>query len=119
MKFKGLLLKESLKNEDILNEIEITKIDTWNVSNTADYQPKVWTAIYFEGEGEKADEMAEKFSDSLKPKWYANFSVGDKVYVIYPGKVFKYDKGDIQKKKEAEDYGKSLGIPESQLDWEE
>jgi len=37
--------------------------------------------------------------------------------VIFPEKVFRYKKGDVQRKKEAEKYGKSLGIPDSQLDW--
>ncbi len=119
MKFKGLLLKESLKDKSILEELEITKTDVWNISNAADYQPKVWTAIYFEGEVNRADEVAEKLSYSLKPKWYANFSVDNKEYVIFPEKIFKYNKGDKEKRKEAEDYGRSLGIPESQLDWEE
>jgi len=116
-KFTGLLFKESLKDNSFLDMIEITEEQVWNVDNTADYQPKVWTAIYFKGEGNKIDEMSEKLSHSLKSKWYANISIGNKEYVIFSKKVFKYSKKDKETKERAISYGKSLGIPDHQLDW--
>lgn len=118
MKFTGLLLKESLKDIDILDIVLITRTETWHVDNAAEFQPKIWTAIYFEGNGDQADVVSEKLSQSLKPRWYINISIQNDAYVIFPNKVFKYTKGDIQKRAEAIKYGKSLGIPESQLDWE-
>jgi hypothetical protein len=41
------------------------------------------------------------------------------VYVIFPDKVFKYRKGDKVQRSAAREYGRSLHIPDSQLDWEE
>ncbi len=99
-KFTGLLLKESLKDNSFLDMIEITEKQTWNVDNAADYQPKVWTAVYFKGEGNEMDEVSEKLSRSLKPKWYANISIGDKEYIVFPKKIFKYDKRDKETKKQ-------------------
>ncbi len=43
MKFTGLLLKESLQDLDILKLINITKEESWDVDNAADFQPKVWS----------------------------------------------------------------------------
>ncbi len=120
MKFTGLLLKEGLKDEQVLNEIQITKRETWDIKNATSFQPKTWTAIYFKGQENKADKIAEKLSRSLKPRgWYVNLSTKNEVYVIFPNKIFKYSRGDIQRKEEAIKHGRSLGIPDSQLDWEE
>lgn len=119
MKFTGLLLKESLKDKSILDVIRVTKTETWDVDNAADFQPKIWTAIYFEGDENQADVIAEKLSQSLKPRWYVNISTENNVYVIFPNKVFKYTKGDKQRRAEAIKYGQSLGIPDRQLDWGE
>ncbi|MBL7074867.1 hypothetical protein ISS37_06480 [candidate division KSB1 bacterium] len=115
--FSGLLLKESLKEASVLDVIRVTKIEKWDVDNTADFQPKTWTAIFFEGDESQVDNTAEKLSQSLKPRWYANISTVNNEYVIFPNKVFKYTKGDKQKITEAVKYGLSLGIPDHQLDW--
>ena len=119
MNFKGLLIKESLENEDILDEIKITKEESWQAKNPADYQPKNWTVIFFEGEAEKASKTAVLLSSALKPKWYASFSTENEVYVVFLNKIFKYRKGDFPKRKEIENYARSLGIPDNLLDWEE
>ena len=118
--FTGLLLKESLENERILDVIQVMKTETWNVESIADFQPEIWTAIYFEGDESQVDVIAEKLSWSLKPRgWYINISTDNNIYVIFPNKVIKYIKGDQQKRVEAIKYGQSLGIPDSQLDWGE
>lgn len=116
--FTGLLLKESLKDESVLDLVYITKIETWDVEHAAFFQPEVWTAIYFEGDESKVDDIAEKLSMSLKPRgWYINISTKEYAYVIFPKKIFKYREGDKEKEKEAIEYGKTLDIPNSQLDW--
>ncbi|MCH7732723.1 MAG: hypothetical protein IIB44_09440 [Candidatus Marinimicrobia bacterium] len=115
--FTGLLLKESLKDESILEIIQITKTETWDVDNAADFQPKTWTAIYFEGDESQVAVITEKLSQALKPCWYANVSTENDEYVVFPNKVFTYTKGDKQKITEAVKYGQSLGIPNHQLDW--
>ena len=119
MKFVGLLLKESLIDESVLDAVRIAKVETWNVDNAASFQPAVWTAVYFEGDERQADVIAEKLSRSLKPAWYCNISTESHSYVIFPTKVFKYPRGDQPKRAEAQEYGRSLGIPDRQLDWGE
>lgn len=115
--FTGLLLKESLKDESILGLIHVTTTEIWDVDNAADFQPKTWTAIYFEGDESQVAVISEKLSQSLKPRWYANVSTENDEYVVFPNKVFTYTKGDKQKITEAVKYGQLLGIPDHQLDW--
>jgi len=117
--FKGLLLQESLTQLDVLNRFRVTKTETWNIQNPADYQPSVWTAISFEVEENQADLLVKALSESLKPRWFIDASTDTTVYVIFPGKVFKYPKGDGAQRELARQYGISLDIPERQLDWSE
>jgi hypothetical protein len=116
----GLLLKESLQDESVLNLVHITKTELWNVTNAAPNQPKVWTAISFEAEDHLADELASAFSQAMRPEgWYLNYAVADRVYVIFPKKVFKYLRGNKRAREQAIRFGRTLNIPESQLDWGE
>jgi hypothetical protein len=117
--FKGLLLRESLKDEGILDLVRVAKTEVWDVENAVDWQPKRWTAISFEGESDRADEVAEAVSRAMKLAWYANFSTETRVYVVFEGRVFKYVKGDAQARAEAQTYAISVGVPESQVDWGE
>ncbi len=117
---KGLLLKESLADTNVLDLLHVTKEETWQVNNAAPYQPDVWTALSFETDENQSDAIADKLSHALKPKgWYINASTIAHVYVIFPGKVFKYPKGDIITREEATRYALSSGIPANQLDWDE
>ena len=115
----GLLLKESLSDVSVLDLLRITKTESWQVTNAAVYQPTTWTAMSFEAEESQANTIAEKLSRALKPQWYINASTTGQVYVVFPCKVFIYPKGDSQQRAATQQYGRSLGIPDSQLDWSE
>ena len=45
-KYTGLLLKESLKDENIRGMLHISRVETWQVENAADFQHDIRTAIY-------------------------------------------------------------------------
>ena len=118
--YNGLILKESLEGTDVLKDdrIIITKEKIWKVGRRAVvWQPKVWTAIYVEGAEEDIENVADIISNSILDKWYANLSIAATEYVIFHKKIFSYSKGDDDKKQKAKIYGKSIGVPEHQLDW--
>ena len=117
--FKGVLLRESLKDEGILDLLRVTKTEVWDVQNAEGGQPERWTAISFEGESDRADVIAEAMGQAMKPEWYASFSTETHVYVIFEDRVFRYSKGDGKARAEVEAYAISVGIPESQVDWGE
>ena len=117
--FKGLLLRESLKDKGVLDLVKVTKTEVWDVANAESGQPERWTAISFEGEGDQADTVAEAMGQAIRPEWYANFSTETQVYVIFQDTVFTYQKGDGKARAEVEAYAISVGIPESQVDWPE
>ncbi len=120
MKFKGVLLRESLADESVLDLFEITKTEIWDVKNATENQPKVWHALFYEGDTEKTEEIAEKLSKALKQsEWYINFTADNQVYVVFSQKVFVYPKGDQTKREEIKKYGRSIHFAETQLDWDE
>jgi len=117
---KGLLLHESLADPGVLEMIRITKTETWHVSIAAAFQPKIWTALSFESDDQQDEAIADALSKALKTEgWYINATTETSVYVIFPNKVFRYLKGDRTHRKIAEEHARSIGIPESQLDWAE
>ena len=118
--FIGLIIRESLENDMILNDrnVKIIRIEKWNIGErAAKFQPKIWNAMFIEGKEEKIETIVEKISKSILPKWYANVSNDTTEYVIFHEKIFKHKKGDKNDAKEAISYGKSVGIPANQLDW--
>ncbi|OGN92722.1 MAG: hypothetical protein A2Y88_00975 [Chloroflexi bacterium RBG_13_48_10] len=117
---KGLLLKESLADTKVLDLLQVTSSESWQINNAAPYQPTVWTALSFEADANESDAIADKLSQALKAQgWYINASTETHVYVIFPNKVFKYLKGDGIARGEASRYALSIGIPKDQLDWDE
>lgn len=119
MKFTGLLLKESLADPGVLDRLSVTKVETWELGDTGALEPPVWTAVSFEGDEARADETAELISRAMHPSyWYANIHCTADEIVIFAGKIFRYVRGDADGRSAPEDYARSIGVPEHQLDWE-
>ena len=118
--YTGLIVKESLKDFRILedNDIKISRIEEWQLGErAADFQPSIWTAIFIEGAEKNIEQVAKKISKAILTGWYANLSDEMTEFVIFHNKIFKHKKGDKEDAKEAIKYGKSIDIPEHQLDW--
>lgn len=117
---RGTLLAESLRPGTGFagHGMRIMRCARYEVSGTADYQPPVWTAIEFEAPTESADALASDFAESLlSPGWYVNWNSDTEATVVFPGKVFRYPRGDAAGRQEAQEHGRCCGVPEPQLDW--
>jgi hypothetical protein len=113
----GLLLKESLTDLGVLDRLNITKTETWHVTNAAEFQPEVWTAVSFEVSDVDAEAVGEELSRALKPRWYIDARWNEWVFVIFPQRIFKYRRGDQAGKAEAQAYALNSGVPSTQVDW--
>ena len=116
--YKGIIIKESLDNLDILNKVHITKEESWDVENAAPDQSKVWSVAYFEVPESSADILATEFSKMIKAgTWFIDFENDKKKYVVFRNKIFTYTPDDTVGKGAVKMYARSIGIPESQLNW--
>jgi hypothetical protein len=118
----GALITESLKTNTTLEDLNIVvrKLVRSQPKNTTTGQPKTWTVLYFEAEDSATEALAAALSGAIdQPSWYADFATEDETFVVFSGRVFRYSRGDENGRDEAADFGRSLGVPESQLDWPE
>jgi hypothetical protein len=118
----GRIIVESLRvgSELRIPGLVTTWISRQDVSSsTAPFQPDVWTLLDVEAPDEAYEALAEGLSGALATGqgWYADFRAGDDHVVVYPGRVFRYRRGDVAGRVEAMEYGRKEAIPESQLDW--
>lgn len=119
---KGALIIESLRAGAKLEGVPLTLVSLVRVAmpDAAQFQPPVWTILEFEVPDRDVDRLAERLSESLtSPGWYVDCHTSEDVFVVFPDKVLKYARGDSVGRAEAVAYARTVGVPESQLDWGE
>lgn len=98
--------------------MRIVRCARFEVTGAASYQPPVWTLIEFEAPASSSDALASELANRLlSPGWYANWISDAEATAVFPGKIFRYPRGDRAGREEAEAHGRSVGVPEAQLDW--
>jgi hypothetical protein len=119
----GYVLVESMRPGTRLEGLPLTlkKIERYAVSSATPDQPSVWTTVEFDFPEAEAGRLAESLAGVLDEHggWYSHFNVSGETFVIYARRVFRYASGDKAARAEAEEYGRSVGVPEPQLDWDE
>jgi hypothetical protein len=117
---RGGILAESLNPGTGFdgNGMRVIRCSRYEVSGAAEYQPLVWTLIEFEAPASSSDALASQLAASLlSPGWYANWNSDTEATVVFPGKIFHYPRGDQAGRQQAQAHGRSVGVPEPQLDW--
>lgn len=119
--FHGVLIAESLRAGTTFDgpPLAVRKITRSAPESVTARQPAQWTLIEFEVAEEEAAALAERLAELLDegPGWYADFHSTDESFVVFPGRIFRYPRGDRGRRSEAEGYGRSISIPDAQLDW--
>lgn len=114
----GVYIKESLCDFSVDELLSVTATQEEHTENSIG-ESQLWTLVYFNFNQEDADSLSGRFSLELKPGFYVDFHTDEVVYIIFSGRSFKYNKGDIQARKEIIRYGLLQGVPQNQLDWTE
>ena len=114
--YAGLLIKESLSDERILDFVEIKDVDIWATNNT----PRYWTAVSFVSD---CIDFPEKLSKALKEDsqmiWYVDLKADHTKYIVIKDLVLKYEIGNQIEKESVIKKCIELGMPMEQLDWSE
>ena len=103
---KGIIIENSLKDPNVLNDVEIVR--SWEEGSWKLHEVHV------------SKEQAERFSDYLaEGLWYVHFwePGNDDVFVVYKDKSFTIKHSDKSTWTDAVEHGKSMGIPDEQLDF--
>jgi hypothetical protein len=84
-------------------------------------QPPQWTMLLFEAPDPEAGRLAECLARCLSSDGgrYANSNTPAEALVVFAEQVFRYPRGDPAGRGRAQEYGRSVGVPEPQLDWED
>ncbi|WBO69036.1 hypothetical protein [Streptomyces camelliae] len=120
---EGVLIAESLRLGTELAGVplHITKIARVEVNNAAAEQPQQWTLLDFAAEEADAERLAEQLAACLAPTggWYVNYNTTAEAFVVFADKIFRYPRKEAEGRRQAQDYARSIGIPEPQLDWQD
>lgn len=73
-----------------------------------------WHLYKVEIDGDDIEGLAGQLRQE---KWYMHFWSGDDVAVVFPAKVFRLKYSDKSTWMDAVEYGRSIGIPDEQLDF--
>jgi hypothetical protein len=116
----GTLIAESLRVGTSLEDLNLTvrKISRYRAQDTTPDQPGIWCVLDFEADEAEAEGLARALADVLdEPGWYVNFQSPAESFIVFPGRIFRYPRGDEAGRADAQAHGRRLGIPDPQLDW--
>lgn len=117
---EGTLIAESLRVGTNLENLKLTvrTISRFQAQGTTPDQPGIWTTVDFAADEAEAENLAQAFADALdEPGWYVDFRSPEETFVVFPGRIFRYPRGDDAGRADAQAHGRALAIPEPQLDW--
>lgn len=119
----GVLLAESIRAGSVLDGLPLTveKIERADVGDTSVGQPLTWSFLHFRVPVDEVEALANRLSDVLEENlgWYCDFRTPEETFVVFAGRVFRYPRGDNAGRASAEAHARSMGVPESQIDWPE
>ncbi len=117
---EGVFIAESLREDTVLDltGISLRTVTRLRPADTTPAQPPVWTLVSFTSTAADQRDLGARFADALAgPGWYVDFHTEDTTYVILPGEVISYRRGDADGLAHATERARVHGIPDSQLDW--
>ena len=116
--YEGILVKESIEDENILDFLNINKIELWNTGG----KPKYWTVLFFTSSRKDLPEQISKVMISDPDhggNWFVDFKSGNEKYIVFRNKILKYRIGNQEEKDHVCSECHKLGILDGQMNWPE
>ena len=114
--YSGLIIKESILDEQILDELDVVNVELWKTEN----KPKYWTAISFTSNSKDFPEHLSKsmeFSSESGMVWYVDIKDTICKYIVLKDVVLKYHLGNDEEKILVCEKCVELGVKREQLNW--
>lgn len=116
--YEGVLIKESIADDSIIDDLNIHKIELWNTGG----KPKYWTVLFFSCNRKDFPEQVSKvmLSDpDTNGNWFVDFKAGNEKYIVFKDKILKYQIGNQAEKEYVCNECRKLGISDGQMNWSE
>lgn len=107
--YEGLLIKESISDEKILDILNINKVELWKTNDN----PKYWTALYFSSSDIDLPNKISKVmlnKEELGGNWYVDFKHNNTKYIVFKDKILSYTIGNKMEKEKVANECKKMGI---------
>ena len=116
--YEGLLIKESVSDDAIIDLINVHKIELWNAGG----KPKYWTVLFFTCDVINFPEQIAKVMISDPDNggnWFVDFKADNMKYIVFKDKVLKYRIGNKIEKDHVCAECSKMGIPDGEMNWSE
>ncbi len=116
--YEGVLIKESIADDSIIDCLHIHKIELWNT----DGKPKYWTVLFFTCDKRDFPEQISKVmlsNPDTNENWFVDFKAGNEKYIVFKDRILKYRIGNQDEKESVCNECRKLGISNEQMNWPE
>ena len=117
--YEGVLIKESVNDENIIDFLNIHKIELWNTGG----KPKYWTALFFftSDKQDLPEQMAKVMVSDTEggQNWFVDFKAGNEKYIVFKDKILKYRIGNQSEKENVCAECRKMGISDGEMNWSE
>lgn len=116
--YEGVLIKESIIDDSIIDCLNIHKIELWNTGG----KPKYWTALFFTSSKKDFPEQVSKVilsEPDTGENWFVDFKADNEKYIVFKDKILKYQIGNQTEKEYVCNECRKLGISNEQMNWSE
>ena len=116
--YEGVLIKETVTDDTIIDLLNVHKIELWNTGG----KPKYWTVLFFTSDKKDFPELVSKVmvSDSEHGgNWFIDFKAGNVKYIVFKDKILKYQIGNQAEKDYVCEECRKMGITDGEMNWSE
>lgn len=116
--YEGVLIKESIEDDNIIDFLNVHKIELWNTGG----KPKYWTVLFFTSDRKDFPEQISKVMVSDPDRggnWFVDFKAGNEKYIVFKEKILKYQIGNQAEKDYVCAECRKMGILDEQMNWSE
>ncbi|MCD8074647.1 MAG: helix-turn-helix domain-containing protein [Lachnospiraceae bacterium] len=116
--YEGVLIKESVTDDAIIDLLNVHKIELWNTGE----KPKYWTVLFFTSDKKNFPEQVSKVMRTAPDNggnWFVDFKSGNKKYIVFKDKILKYQIGNQTEKDYVCSECRKMGINDGEMNWSE
>lgn len=116
--YEGVLIKESVTDDAIIDLLSVHKIELWNTGG----KPKYWTVLFFTSNVKNFPEQISRVMRSDPENggnWFVDFKSGNVKYIVFKDKVLKYQIGNQVEKDYVCAQCRKMGISDGEMNWSE